>query len=209
MNQELVAINKGRRNGSGGFTLMEVAIAILVMAVGVVAVFSLMATGLDANALAVADTQAALFADSIFRGLRAESVSAALNDHHTFRDDQATDDERWDAFWGAVEGGSHRLQVCAPEMWSGTTEIFGDDSEQSPDFKIATLRKGVKGNDKTRIESIENHTLRYQLQVEKMGNKNKGDNRSATLSVWEGKFGPMNVDDALVFYSEFYNPGDL
>jgi len=30
-----------------------------------------------------------------------------------------------------------------------------------------------------------------------------------TLKVWEGEFGSSAEEDALIFYSEFDNPGDL
>ena len=58
-----------------GFTLVEVALALLVMAIGVLAVFSLLSAGLDASARAVDDTHAAMFADSVFNSLKSLSLN--------------------------------------------------------------------------------------------------------------------------------------
>jgi len=185
---------------------MEVALAILVMALGVVAVFSMIATGLDANAMAVADTQACLFADSVFRGIRAESINAATGMHPEFPPDQIeTAQERWEEFWTKFKNGNLIIPVAAPDTWKVSPQpIKPGGGMESPKFTIKAMRSGV-GGDRQRIESIENHTLRYRLKLEQSGDTAY----KATLSIWEGKFGSDDPKHALVFYTEFYNPGDL
>jgi len=54
-----------------GFTLVETALAILVVSVGMLAIFSLFPAGMISNKQAVDDTYAALFADEVFNGVRA------------------------------------------------------------------------------------------------------------------------------------------
>lgn len=209
MNEQHAFPGRLRAGSRSGFTLMEVALAILVMALGVVAVFSLIASGLDANAMAVADTQAGLFADNVFRGIRAESISAAVGVHpdpkYSRSQQDSTAETRWDDFWDDFEKGGHEITIAAPELWHEPVVVRPGDAVQSPEFKIKDLRDGV--GDTARIQAIENHTLRYRLKVAESAAE--PGNFTATLSVWEGKFGPTDEKRALVFYSEFYNPGDL
>lgn len=54
-----------------GFSMVEVALALLVVGVGLLAVFGLFAGGLDINKKTIEDTQAALFADEVLNGFRA------------------------------------------------------------------------------------------------------------------------------------------
>jgi prepilin-type N-terminal cleavage/methylation domain-containing protein len=55
----------------GGFTLIEIALAILVVSIGLLSVFSLFPSGMAANKHAIDDTYGAMFADEVFNGLRA------------------------------------------------------------------------------------------------------------------------------------------
>lgn len=64
----------GERRTSAGFTLVEVALALLVASIGLLSVFSLFPAGLDMNRRAIADAQTALFAQDVFSGLRAQVV---------------------------------------------------------------------------------------------------------------------------------------
>lgn len=57
--------------GRGGFTLVEVTLAILVVALGLLSVFSLFPTGLRASEDDVADTRAGMFAETVFGRMRA------------------------------------------------------------------------------------------------------------------------------------------
>jgi len=57
-----------------GFSLVEVCLAILVVAIGLLAVFGLFPMGLRASEDASASTRTALFAQTIFNGIRANST---------------------------------------------------------------------------------------------------------------------------------------
>lgn len=61
--------------GSQGFTLVEVALAILVVSVGLLTVFALFPSGLQLQKNAIDDTQAAMFAEMTLDGVRAELVT--------------------------------------------------------------------------------------------------------------------------------------
>ena len=60
-----------RRHATQGFTLIEVALALLVIGVGIVGVFGLFPAGLEASRRTVNETQAAIFAEEVFGGFRA------------------------------------------------------------------------------------------------------------------------------------------
>lgn len=54
-----------------GFSLVEVTLALMVVAVGILSVMSLFPAGLDQNMRSIADTRAAFFAEEVFSGLQA------------------------------------------------------------------------------------------------------------------------------------------
>jgi prepilin-type N-terminal cleavage/methylation domain-containing protein len=64
-----------KMNSQAGFTLVEVVLAILVVALGLLSVFSLFPSGLRASEDTVADTRAGLFAETVFNGMRANATA--------------------------------------------------------------------------------------------------------------------------------------
>ena len=188
-----------RANKRLGFTLIEVALAIVVVGVGALAMYSLIGTGMDMSARAVADTQAALFAESVFNGMRAQAQSAAQNTN-------------WHAFW---TGGMPNLRVAATSVWvnvdSMKIKIDGaSDVEPHPvEFVNVPIHSG-------NVSGIENFALKYVLYVPPDDAQNETDKplRPAThrafLSVWPGRYGKRgNPNDALRFYTEFPLTGSL
>ncbi len=63
------------RHHRGGFTLVEVSLALLVMAVGVLGAFALFPHALAESQRASAETQASIFAETVFQTLRARAQS--------------------------------------------------------------------------------------------------------------------------------------
>lgn len=53
---------------------MEIALTILVLSVGLLALFGLLPTGLQMNKQAIDETQAALFAEEVLNGIRAQAA---------------------------------------------------------------------------------------------------------------------------------------
>jgi Tfp pilus assembly protein PilV len=60
----------------GGFSLVEVCLAVLVVGLGILSIFSLFPTGLAASESASADTEAGLFAEEVLSGLQASASEA-------------------------------------------------------------------------------------------------------------------------------------
>ena len=186
-----------------GFTLVELALAVLVVAIGVLAVAALISAGLDSSAKAIADTQAAIFADSLFNVLRARSLTEA---------EQSTEDvDKFVEFWVAFSNNWTSVTIVADEAWGVvcTESIRGP----GPVNNVISAYPGIHTNiyrhaDNTNLVS---HVLRYDLDVGLLyGDNVYWSNRAmCMLRVWEGRFGSIDDDDAIIFYSEFVNPGDL
>ncbi len=66
-----------------GFTLVEIALALLVISVGMLALLGLFPTGLQVNQEAINETQVALFAQEVFDGVRAELQRTPLDNLET------------------------------------------------------------------------------------------------------------------------------
>jgi len=83
------------------FSLVEVSLALMVMAIGILSIMSLFPAGLDQNARSIADTHAAFFAEEVFGGLQA---TAETN-------------------WTGLE--NFNVPVAATNMWSnmGTNKV--------------------------------------------------------------------------------------
>lgn len=182
-----------------GFTLIEIALAIVVVAIGVLAVFSLLSAGLDASNKAIGDTQAAIFADNVFNALRAESLKAA-SDYDPF-----VPVNGWNTFWQNFVNGSTNISVVAGLAWTpanlSVTAVSGGGT-------LVFLNKSLRGST---ITDVQNYALRYELTVQpSLGGWGAAlweNTAKVTLKVWNGQYGSTN--NPLVFYSEFYNPGAL
>jgi len=197
-----------------GFTLMEVAIAVAVVVVGVMSLFALISGGLDSSARAIADTHSAMFANDVFGSLRAVSLDIA---------EEGTVGA-WERFWDDFRGGDTNVSVAAPPAWFGTVDtsqrpqriiplsVQGDPVGSTEIHGIVYRNRPFHDSELTNIVNI---ALRYRCEVDSLYpligvSQVLWTNRTmVTLKVWEGEFGSDEEEDALVFYSEFDNPGDL
>lgn len=66
---------QGKGGGRAGFTLVEVSLAVLVLGLGILTVFSLFPSGLRSAEEGAADTHCALFSDAILSGIHANAAS--------------------------------------------------------------------------------------------------------------------------------------
>ena len=192
-----------------GFTLMEVALSIAVVAVGVMALFALMSSGLESSAAALADTQSAIFADNVFGGLRAISTDQARSGVGN-----------WEFFWHDFQTGQTNLVVAMPQIWEKVTDptnpfrmvppqVLGNDVQYTLKYQNIPIHAQT-------TSEVMNHVLRYQLKVEsrRVGLFTDAANwdvnvAEVTLKVWGGEFGSWADEDAIIFYTEIDNPGDL
>lgn len=208
-------MKKANRNG---FTLVEVAIAVLVIAIGVLAVAALFSGGLSASSKAVADTQTSMFAENVFNGLRARSLLMA--------EQQTNANPAWNDFWTKFLNGSTSITIsAAPPGWGVWTNVMVI-SNGGPYVQVFGSIPMHGGG----TTGIVDHAFRYRIDAW-MTNVVAANMVSAKvngtwidppwqmlvtntivqvlLSVWDGQFGSTNATDALTFYSEFANQGNL
>lgn len=89
---------------SAAFSLVEVTLALMVMAIGVLSIMSLFPAGLDQNARSIADTHAAFFAEEVFGGL------------------QACAETNWDGLANV------QLPVAATNMWDSVASVHATNA---------------------------------------------------------------------------------
>jgi len=210
---------KTLRSRKGGFTLIEVALAIVVVALGLLAVFSLLSAGLNAAHKAIAETNASIFANSVFNAMRTQSLRVAESAQHA---------QQWSDYWNTFRVGSASISVAAPETWSPQTLSV----KASPANEINSLKFADKLFHGSAATDIINNSLRYRLSIFLPGGDPTGPydgplgvgpsywedeggdpwyqrRAMATLRVWDGLTGGSSDTNAMVFYTEFNNPGDL
>jgi len=220
-------IRSNRRNGKQGFTLLEVAIAVFVIVIGVLALFALMSAGLDSSARAVADTQAAMYADNVFNGLHAVTLREAR------RGDNGKDpggNYYWRMFWHDFASGSTNILIAAPDVWIGervhpaaqpqrlTILGTGDGTVGT----VETIRFENRPQHDSGVQGVVNHALRYRIDIRRADGTLVKDSLQGEwyadadnerigveLRVWDGEFGDVEQQDPILLYTEFDNPGTL
>lgn len=212
-----------KRERRAGFTLVEVALAVVVVAIGVTAAFALIAAGLAASAKAVAETRASIFADNVFNALR--SSSAAACNEGILYDEYPMSAGYFESFWeDFLDSDGGQVSVAAGPAWPvGVSFPGGPWAPPTTNFMQVTLDSDIHTLVFTNVSlrtgeetAFVNHAIRYQGVVEESviaGSwASDGDwtnKMKVILNVWEGEYGSDEVDDALVFYTEFINHGKL
>jgi type II secretory pathway pseudopilin PulG len=177
--------------GQSAFTLIEIALAILLIALGILAMFSLLGAALDTSNKASADAQAAIFADSVFNSLRAESLRAAEQGL------DVTNADAWVNFWNSFSNGVTTIPVACAAMWGDGNLVIRNGGPYTESFT---------NNYGTSLTNVVNHSLRYTIHA---GLEPHLYRANVVLKVWEGQFGPTSDTNALRFYSEFRKEGDI
>ena len=187
-----------------GFTLIEVALAIVVVGIGVLTVFGLISSGLDASRKAVADTEAALFAGAIMNAMRSEALLAAdLSDPFT--------DNRWDKYWKDLRDGKTNVVVASFSAWGKSGDPALSIGFCSSDADVRKLSFVNRLFHDSSVTGLKNYELRYNLRMKEIVTPEDPvvTNRAVTLKIWDGLYGSATVDQALIFYSKFSNPGNM
>lgn len=162
-----------------GFSLVEVALALLVASVGLMAVLALFPAGLDLSKKAQDDTQLSLFADEVLNGLRAISTSTNVP---------------WSAI---VDQPSLRIPISGEKestasqqnfLWDAGSTRFVEAGGGLKPYSLKTLQNPL----------IEEIVLRYELRIVDQGPEIK----QATLRVLPGQVGA--ITNAYVFMTEFH-----
>lgn len=201
-------------HSSRGFSLIEVALALVVVAVGVLAMFGLMASGLDASSKSVSETQAAIFSQNVMNAIRVESVKQS-------KDNFAVTNQldNWQTYW--KDFSNRKLKGVELPGWPAYSKspIYINVTRPGEVLQLALTNLTFRGGSATN-QTI-NLGLRYKLEV-KLMNAPEGYSRhipdqpsdfftivGVTLKVWDGLYGVGEDSDAIIFYSEFNNPGTL
>lgn len=147
----------------GGFSLIEVALALLVVSVGLVAVIGMFPSGLDSGRKANEDTQTAIFADYVLNTIRA----CAANTNY---------------LWSDFADGSKTLQIpiAAPGMWDSSMPnrtIYPGDVKKNITF--------LSSEDK----NIEEFSINYSLFISDIASNRM---KRVKLEIWPGMAGSTN-----------------
>jgi prepilin-type N-terminal cleavage/methylation domain-containing protein len=167
--------------GRGGFTLVEVSLAMLVVGLGLLTVFGLFPTGLNMNKLSIDETQAAMFSEEVFSGYHAKIDG---------------DPVMWDLLGSANAPG---LETVASGMWLDngagiTVRVSNASTPVAPQYTIKYV-----GWD-TKIA----YALRYRLVFENVTAPPVRIKRGR-LQCWSGEFGSVRTNDMTEFFTEFYD----
>jgi type IV pilus modification protein PilV len=183
-----------KRRNNQGFTLIEVALSIVVVAIGIMAVFSLIGSGLESNRKAISESQAAIFANDVFNSLRSDTQQTNYMSNPT----------NWIGHWTDLKNKTTNITVAASTNWLGQYNVYADGTVYSMVFTNAPVHGG------TALTNIVNGGLQYRLNVDGPTSYGGSSERvSVRLYVWDGIYAQADLNKALVFYSEFNNPGEL
>lgn len=174
--------------------MLELALAVLVIAIGVLALFSLFKMSTDSVARTEADTRIALFGEEVMSGLRGHSQDALWN-------------RTWEQFWDDFAHNRTNLQVACggPDgVWANTGMVLVANTFCTNSYTNYAIHTDCETN-------IVSHSLRYRLDIAASATLiPPWTNRMlATLTVWDGMYGPTNADEAIVFYTEFSRLGEV
>lgn len=185
---------KSRRSNSG-YSLVEVTLALLVVAIGMTATFALFPEGLRATRAAVDDTEISLFADYVFSTLAATAAAQGNNVESGGGPD-------------AKKANRYASRVLAENTgYDNSNERLLDNAAGFHVFKWVPRNWDVGTGDATYASDAKFWTsaFTYELEWEK---KDKGNNRDtyyATLRVWPGEWDKIDDEDKFpprIFYRE-------
>ncbi len=187
--------------------LIELAVAALVIGIGILALLGLAHVAERAASDAEAETRATLFADEVFTTLRLYSDRYA----------QSTNQMEWLEFWVKVVEGKEALPLAAEwlSLWESSLDpihprtIAGDSQEHTAYW--------IPIADDAEPATMPDYALRYRLTLARPGETSSGANALTTppipamllvtLHVW---YGASKVTaEPFTFFTAFSNSGSL
>ena len=192
---------KTTRNSRAGYSLVEVTLALLVVAIGLTATFALFPEGLKATRAAVDDTEVGLFADYVFSTLSA--TAAALGNRVESGGLNATKGDKY----------ASRVLAEASGYENGDERLL-DSSPGLKVFKWVPRNWDVGTGDATYASDAKFWTtaFTYELEWEKMDKGNPRDTYYAVLKVWPGEWSTIADEEQFpprIFYREIIPYPDM
>jgi hypothetical protein len=181
--------NVARRSSRAGFSLVEIALAILVLAVGMLSVFALFPSGMTAAKGVIDDARIVAFKNEVFGTIRDFSQDPrvpwnSINDRTLYGD-----------------------TAPAPAIWETIATDSGISADNIVDVGPGVHYRIYKGKDGRMT-----YGLRYQIEFRESAKyaalsvaSRRG--REVILWVWPGLFGPTTTNAAQVFFTHVYDYG--
>ncbi len=147
-----------------GFSLVETALALLIIAVGLLGVISLFVVGLDLNNKSIRDTHRALFAEYVMNGFRALA--------------EVTD-------WDKVKEGNPDFKLTPPTYYTGSGGgMWADQQDKAMQVVPGdTAGAGIQLTFRPLEDpDIEEMTYRYEVRIQDISDNRK----SILLTTWDG-----------------------
>jgi prepilin-type N-terminal cleavage/methylation domain-containing protein len=167
----------GRR---AGFTMIEVTLALLVVAVGVLGAFSLIPAGLQTNRKAIDETRAAMFAEMFFNSIRMQAQSPGVTWAQV-----AANPARPTPGYGTGLPAARRFWVA------GSTTTLPIAMSPRPYYQRTAATPAPP-----------DLALRYFVYVTETV---AGKVKTIRLLIWP-EYGPTSTGNAMEFYTEILNP---
>lgn len=164
-----------------GFSLVEIALALLVIGIGVITVVGLFGSSLDAGKTSRQEMQLANFADMVFGTLDAMDWYDIPSDYNDY---------------------STNLSVySAPPYCTWHSNIVVTISNECRNGFSLNITNATHG---AILPSLTLQSLRYEYVCEQ---SSPSLLKKATLHVWAGELGTFDPKYGELFYREFYNWG--
>lgn len=176
--------------GDAGFTLVEVAMALLIAGLGVLSVFSVFPQGMEASRRSVQATEITAFADLVMNTLEMDAGSPSYN---------------WASFANDAWDGPKSHAIAYVGTTQNVVRALGDDPPDVQVFQITPNYLASIGNETRYFATA---TFTYTLDIGDVGPGRK----YARLEVWGGdraqavrdaKAANRVLPERYVFYREF------
>ena len=179
----MISFAKIRRNARAGYSLVEVTLALLVVAIGLTATFALFPEGLKATRAAVDDTEIAMFAEYVFTTLDLTAGKYGgnfgpgwgINETDDFISLMLSNDPADQPKFQLKDGGGVEAFYWVPDYYGLDPANFPGTDYDAADFKAAHFWTSA-------------FTYTLTVQVSAWKGFGSGVTTYALLKVWPGEY---------------------
>ncbi|MBM4149292.1 MAG: hypothetical protein FJ224_09630 [Lentisphaerae bacterium] len=177
------------RDRAGFVLLVEIALALMVFSMGVLASLRLMARGVERRQSAREHRETAAFGEGVIEGLSALAANSCAVSNG------------WDRFWTEFAAGRTGVPVvCAAFAFTNERAEIMAGGPFTSRLAWARLHSGDPGG-------IPWLTVRHEIILSNRPTAGGRTNIAVWLKLWEGEFGRTNLPPKVVFYSEIAREG--